>query len=141
VVFTAFDPDEGRGGELARIDANGNDFWDRSPGGRWIAVGQSERTAARIRLLPLAGQGPREISAEGWTLLTSVASAADGRSLFVTGFESQGSSLLRVSLDGEARLLYRGPKYVENPVASPDGCYLAFLDMTVESNAWVIENS
>jgi len=45
-----------------------------------------------------------------------------------------------VPLDGETRLLYKGGYYVENPVPSPDGRYLAFGEVTLESNAWVIEN-
>ncbi|MEK7409304.1 MAG: WD40 repeat domain-containing protein [Acidobacteriota bacterium] len=140
VVFTAFDPVEGRKGELARINVKGDDFWDLSPDGRWIATGQLSGTDGRIRLLPLAGQAPREIFVSDWSFLESVAWAADGKALFVTGFASKGTPLLRVSLDGKAQLLYRGSKYVESLVPSPDGRYLAFSDMTVESNAWVIEN-
>jgi len=47
--------------------------------------------------------------------------------------------LLRVPLHGQTRLLYRGLKYVENPVASPDGRYLAFGEMTEDGNAWVLD--
>ncbi len=90
--------------------------------------------------LALGGGAPREISAGLWTHLESIAWAADGKALFVTGFESKGSHLLRVSLDGKAQLLYRGGKYVESPVPSPDGRYLAFSDMSVQSNAWVFQN-
>ena len=71
VVFTAFDPIEGRKGELARIEIDPSicTFWDLSPDGRWIAFGKREEAGGRIRLLPLAGQAPREISAGGRTHL------------------------------------------------------------------------
>ena len=142
VVFTAFDPVEGRKGELARIEIDPSicTFWDLSPDGRWIAFGKREEASGRIRLLPLAGQAAREISAGGWTELENTAWAPDGKALFVTGRASNGSPLLRVSLDGETQLLYKAGYYLENPVPSPDGRYLAFGEMTLESNAWVIEN-
>ena len=65
----------------------------------------------------------------------------DGKALFVTAFASKGAPLLRVGLDGDTRVLYRGLKYVENPVASPDGRHLAFGEMTQEGNAWVMDAS
>ena len=92
-------------------------------------------------MLPLAGQAPREISAGGRTHLEQAAWAPDGKALFVTGWASSGPPLLRVSLDGATHLLYKGRYYIENPVPSPDGRYLAFGEMTFESNAWVIEKS
>jgi hypothetical protein len=42
-------------------------------------------------------------------------------------------------MDGKTHMLYRGLKYVENPVASPDGRYLAFGEMTQDGNAWVLD--
>lgn len=142
VVFTAFDPVGGRKGELARIDTDPSiyTFWDLSPDGRWIAFGARDEASGRLQLLPLAGQAPREISAGGFTHLEFVAWAPDGKALFATGWASNGAPLLRVSLDGETQLLYKGGYYVENPVPSPDGRYLAFGEVTLESNAWVIEN-
>ncbi|MBM3747874.1 MAG: hypothetical protein FJW34_18965, partial [Acidobacteria bacterium] len=106
VVFTAFDPVAGRKRELARIgiDPSTYTFWDLSPDGRWIAFGTREEESGRIRLLSLAGQAPREISAGGWTHLEFAAWAPDGKALFVTGWASNGPPLLRVPLDGETRL-------------------------------------
>jgi len=139
LVFTAFDPVEGRKGELTRIAAASVDFWDLSPDGQWIALGKSAETNGHIRLVPLAGQAPREISAGDWTHLQSVAWAADGKSLFVSGFASKGGPLLHVSLEGKTLLLYRGNKYTENPSPSPNGRYLAWGEMVEEGNAWVVD--
>ncbi len=134
VVFTTFDPVEGRKGKLTAPDLKAADQWDLSPDGKWIAVaGQG-----RIRLVSLAGQAPREIPTDSW--LEAIAWAADGKSLFAVPFVSQGEPLLRISLAGNAQLLYRGTKYLNSPVPSPDGRYVVFADMTVESNVWVIEN-
>jgi len=136
VVFTAFDPVEGRRGELTRVAASSLDFWDLSPDGRSIALGTGE---GRIRLVPLAGQVSHEIVVREAGDLHSVAWAADGKSLFVTGWMTKGGPLLHVSLDGKARLLYRGTKYVENPAPSPNGRYLAWGETTIEGNAWVMD--
>lgn len=139
VVFTAFDPVAGRRGEVTRIPASRFSFWDLSPDGRWIALGKNEETSGHIRLISLAGEAPRETSAGEWTHLLSAAWVYDGKGLFVTAFASKGAPLLHVSLDGAVTLLHRGLKYVENPVASPDGKHLAFGEMTEEGNAWVLD--
>ena len=141
IVFTAFDPLQGRKGELTRIDVERSSpaFWDLSSDGRWIAFGTTAESSGRIRLLSPAGQPAREISAGSWNNLTSVAWAADGKTLFVTGWASKNAPLLRVSLDGKTQLLYSGRYYLEDPVPSPDGRHLAFGDAAFEGNAWLIE--
>lgn len=141
VVFTRFDPLQGRSTEITRLPVSGLSFWDLSPDGRWIAFGKNAETSGRIRLLSLNGDPPRDIQVGDWTHLLSAAWAMDGKALFVTAFASKGAPLLRVGLDGDTRVLYRGLKYVENPVASPDGRYLAFGEMTQEGNAWVMDAS
>ena len=136
VIFTAFDPVEGRKGELARIGAPLPDFWDLSPDGQWIALGWG----GRIRLLSLAGQPPRDISVDGWSNLQCVAWAADGKAVFATAWASKDAPLLRISLDGAVKLLHKGLFHTLNPVPSPDGRYLAFGENTMESNVWVVED-
>ena len=138
LVFTAFDPLDGRRGQLARVDGA---FWDLSPDGRWIAFGTCCDAAAptRIHLLSLGGEAPREIPIQGWSNLQSVAWAPDGSALFATGWASKGGPLLRVSLDGRAQLLYTAPYYLENPIPSPDGRLLAFGQVFVAGNVWILE--
>jgi len=142
MVFTAFDPLHGRKGELTRIEVGRSRpaFWDLASDGQWIAFGTNEETTGRIRLLSLTGQPSREITVGNWTNLTSVAWAGDGRTLFVTRWASRNPPPLRVSLNGEAQLLYSGNYYLENPVPSPDGRYVAFGDVSEDGNAWVIES-
>ena len=51
-----------------------------------------------------------------------------------------GDSLLRVSLNGEAQVLRKAGTWIERPVASPDGHYLPRGEVSLNSNAWMIEN-
>ncbi len=139
VIFTAFDPVEGRKSELARIDAPFPDSWDLSPNGHWIVLGW-RWGGSRIRLLSLAGQPPRDISVNGWNNLQCVAWAADGNAVFATAWASKDPPLLRISLNGDVTLLHKGLLHVENPVPSPDGRYIAFGENTMESNVWVVQN-
>ena len=144
IVFTAFDPVKGRGGELARIDIDPAlfTFWDLSPDGTIIAFGSRQEDSGKIRLLSLTGGPGRELTTGGWTHLEFVAWSADQQALFATGWSSKASPLLRIALDGETQLLYnKGRYYVESPVPSPDGRYLAFGEVTLDSNAWIIENA
>ena len=85
-IFAAFDPLQGRGGEVTRI--NGGGFlipWDLAPDGSrsaTIITGDN-----RVRVLSLTG-GPRELTARGLSLY-SVNRSADGK-----GFYIQSSELL-----------------------------------------------
>ena len=139
VIFTAFDPVDGRKGELARIGAPLPDSWDLSPNGRWIAA-TWRWGPGRIRLISLAGQPTRDIPVDEWRNLQSVAWAADGKAVFATGWASKDPPLLHISLDGEVTLLHKGLFHLENPVPSPGGRYLAFGENMMESNVWVVES-
>ncbi len=138
VIFTAFDPVEGRKGELARISPPLPDSWDLSPDGEWIAL--VPFWSSRVRLLSLAGRPPRDISVSGWTNLQCLAWAADGNALFATAWASKDPPLLRISLTGQVELLHKGLLHVANPVPSPDGRWVAFGENTMESNLWVVRN-
>ncbi len=139
IIFTAFDPVDGKKGELARTGLPPPDAWDLSPNGEWIAF-VVRFGGDRIRLLSLAGQPPREIPLPGWGNLQSVAWASDGKALFVTAWASKDPPLLHVSLNGEVKLIHKGLFHLENPVPSPDGRSLAFGENMMESNVWVVEN-
>ena len=87
----------------------------------------------------LTGQAIREVSLGEWTHLESLAWAADGQGFFLTAWASKGEPLLRASLDGRTWLLYKGRYGIFDPSPSPDGRFLAFGEVTMDSNAWVIE--
>jgi len=150
LVFFGFDPLQGRKGELARLDFGPNSgyyntifdtFWDLSPDGSRIAFGGCEPHGSHIRILDLDGQRESQVSLRDWSCLTSVGWSTDGKSLFVTNWASRGGSILRVALNGEAKLLHKAVGMgLERPVLSPDGRFLAYGEVTTVSNAWMIEN-
>ncbi len=142
IVFSAFDPVQGRKGELARVETGSPpySFWDLSPDGSRIAFDDIWGTD-RIRIVPLTGGKAQELALKGWLLISSLGWSPDGTGLFVTGLSSKANSLLQyVSLNGEAQTLHTAATWLEKLVASPDGRYLAFGQVIADSNAWMIEN-
>jgi Tol biopolymer transport system component len=142
LVFSAFDPLEGRKREVARVDFDRHEslFWDLSPDGKRIAFGQTEVHRGLLHILPLDGGSAMDVTAKGWANFSSVGWSADGRQLFVSKGSSSGDSLLRVSLNGDAEVLHKAGMWIEHPVASPDGRQLAWGEVSSNSNAWIIEN-
>jgi hypothetical protein len=142
IVFSAFDPLKGRKGEVARVnfDTGANLFWDLSPDGRRIVYGQTDLRKGLLDILALDGGATAEIAVKEWANLSSVGWSADGRYFFVSKAASSGDSLLRVSPNGEAQVLRKAGMWIERPAASPDGRYLAWGEISSNSNAWIIEN-
>ena len=141
LVFTAFDPVNGRGRELAKsnTDATAYYHWDLSPDGTRIAL--LKHRAGRVQILSLIGQAPQEITAKEWNTLSSVVWTADGKGLFVSSYTQRGADMLHMDLQGNARLLWEHPGGIEvYGVPSPDGRYLAIRGWNVESNVWMMEN-
>lgn len=141
ISFSAVDPAQGRRGELAGIDAYPiGSFWDLSPDGTRVAVGSCENGDSHIRILELATKRETRVTIKGWPCLTSVDWGADGKSFFASTWASKGGSLLRITLTGEAKLLYRAAGMsLERPIPSPDGRFLAYSEVTTIGNAWMLE--
>ena len=170
LVFSTFDPLQGRKGEVTRMDltpgaaaaalcpscpapapppgstltfdpdSEASSFWDLSPDGLQLAFGVGDLRSARITLMHLATRQTREITVKGRANLSFLAWAADGKCLFVTSRSSRENWLHRVGLDGEARLLYQVHCRLQRPTPSPDGHYLAFSETPSNSNVWMVEN-
>jgi eukaryotic-like serine/threonine-protein kinase len=140
IVFSALDPVNGRGRELAALKTEGTDDyqWDLSPDGGRIAVLKNHE--GRIQILSLNGLSPKDITVHGWKTLTSVVWATDGRSLFVSNPKGGGSVLLGVDLQGNARILWENAGGTTYGVPSPDGRHLAMFGWTSNSNMWMMEN-
>jgi len=149
LLFTAFDPLEGRKGELESLEFGpswqhrgslSSSFWDLSPDGRHIALGGCEPPGGHILIVDLDTKEEKEVSVRGWSCFTSLAWSPDGKSLFVTNWASRGGSILRVALNGETLLLHHAVGMeIERPVPSPEGSFLAYGEVTTISNAWMIE--
>ena len=79
------------------------------------------------------------MSAMPWTELVASAWAADGKSLFLASYSSRGTSIVRMPLSGEPKLMFKQPSWdIFSLAPSPDGRYLAFGPVNSNSNAWTI---
>jgi hypothetical protein len=140
VMFSSFDVIRGNKSAVATLEAPGASFWDLSPDGSKIVLGELGKND-RIRIVPAAGGDARIVTIQGFRQIESAGWAADGASLFLTGTGPEGGSILRhVSLNGESQLLYKTDGWLERPIASPDGRNLAFGQATSSNNVWTIEN-
>jgi hypothetical protein len=80
-----------------------------------------------------------------WTAFQFITWAADGQSLFATGFSVRGpnltnTGLLHIDLQGGTPVLgHELNEWHVQPQASTNGKWLAFTTMRRESNAWMIE--
>jgi Tol biopolymer transport system component len=138
IVFSRFDSESVAKRELTRVDIRRDSVWDLSRDGSRL-VFAARLSGSPIRILDLASGAERHQLLAGSPLVYSVSWASDGKSLFVTTFSIKGSSLLRVFLDGRTRLLRQFSTWVETPIPSPDGSVLAFGEVSVNSNAWVLD--
>ena len=142
VVFTFFDPVEGRGGEASRLQITpAKLFWDLAPDGSRIAYGEFKSSPDdRVIIRTLQGAITREVPVTGWTTLNSLSWSADGRDLFVTTLRREGSDLLRVTPDGNVVALRQETgRWFASPRPSHNGRLLAFAVRTTDSNVWLIE--
>ncbi|MBI4473085.1 MAG: PD40 domain-containing protein [Acidobacteria bacterium] len=144
VLFTAFDPIQGRKTELARARIPATRlFWDLSRDGSRIAYGEFLWGGGdKVTIVTLSGGSTRELALKGWTNLNSVAWSAEGQSMFATTMRREGSALLRAGIDGSVDVLRdQEGRWFLNPRPSPDSRFLAFAISATDSNVWLIEDS
>lgn len=142
MVMTAFDPLQGRGADLARIDLDSEAkkfHWDLSPDGTRIAFTKTPQ--APIEILSLRGDATRSFYVKGWDNLESLDWTADGEGFFIADGVHGGMVLLQVDLRGNAQVVQKN----EGTAAafgrpSPDGRHLAMPDFRVDGNIWTLEN-
>jgi Tol biopolymer transport system component len=140
LVFTAFDPLQGRRAEVLRVPRD-SDFrsWDLSPDGSRVALSVFDLKAGDVRIFPLDGGAPQTLSAMPWAQLLTVAWAADGRSLFLSSNTTRGTSVVRMDSAGRTKLLLdQTGRDVHVLAPSPDGHSLAFGVIQSDYNAWTI---
>ena len=141
LTFIAFDPIEGRGRELMKIETDpaGIYSFGLSPDASRLAV--EKINEGRIRILSLDGSAPRDVKVKGWASLNSLDWATDGKGFFASSQSPQGATLLHIDLEGNAQALWTQKGSFQTwGVPSPDGKSLAILGATIESNVWMIEN-
>jgi Tol biopolymer transport system component len=140
LTITPFDPSLGKKGTPTKLELPDEPAWALSPDGSQLAFSWFDTQSATIRIVPVAGGVPHDISVKGVTELVSVAWAADGKSLFAIRNSSKGSLILHVNLDGNSQFLYRAGWDVLQLSPSPDGRYLAYGAVNSNSNVWMIPN-
>lgn len=141
IIFTAFDPLKGRGGEVAKFsaDAQGNYGWSLSPDGSRIAVLNNQ--AGQVQIISLNNVAHVQFVVKGWDGLDALSWAANGRALFVSSHTQYGSALLNVDLKGGTHVLWKQEGGLGTVgIPSPDGRHLAMLGWTLNSNIWMMEN-
>lgn len=141
LIFTAFDPLQGRGRELAQfeIDAARNYVWDLSPDGDCIAI--LKTSEAKISLLSLIGLPRKDIPVKHWESLDAVNWTSDGKGLLVSSHSQNGSVLMHLDLLGNAQVLWKQEGGLFTfAMPSPDGHHLAMLGWSLNSNMWMLEN-
>jgi len=141
--FYEFDPVKGQGKELARthLENPKNVAWSISPSGSQIAIASRDSLKGQIRVVDLHGGGEKNIPLpKGWAA-GDTCWTSDGVAILLSGF-STVTMIARIELDGKTTLLLRGGKsqYLYQPIASPDGHYLAYGEQGWNSNAWMLEN-
>jgi Tol biopolymer transport system component len=152
LIFTAFGPLQGRGRELARLDADpNNDYgWDLSPDGAHIAFvrrvprsdGKIFLSDGAIHILSLQGGPSRELKVKGVENFRQYVDwAADGKGLFAAHPTGAETELLYVDLQGNGSVVWH-TKDCEplRGVPSPDGHHLAILCGGQYNNVWLMEN-
>jgi serine/threonine protein kinase len=145
MIVTAFDPEKGRGPELARFDLNRdinltieNILAVISPNGTRLAITRSPE--GPIEIHSLHGKPAVPIQPHGADKLVNLEWTADGKGFFI-GIRNQGlGELLHVDLGGKITQLWssRAGRCFGSP--SPDGHHIAIYDWQRNSNMWMMEN-
>ena len=144
LVFTEFDPVQGRGREVARVGTGGLlqlPTWDLSLDGTALAIVEQSDSLSTIRILSTRGAPPKKVTLDRPIGVASIAWAADSRSWIVVG-QGAGSDwrLTRVKPDGTTVSLIPRQQWMYDVAASPDGKHIAYTSNTVDGNIWLLEN-
>jgi Tol biopolymer transport system component len=143
LVFYSLDPQKGQGKELARTQAGTSGgwlAWALSPDAKRIAVGGLDSLGKNLRIVDLQSGEQREIPSPAKPL-GAISWSSDGRAIYGV---AQGNVfyLFRADLSGKFQILQESPmgQYFSNPLASPDGRFLAFTRQSGQLNAFLLEN-
>lgn len=115
--------------------------WTVSPDGTRMAFNKNLANSTEIDILTLEGKREKIVRVRGFSRFLSIDWAPDGKSWFIGAETADGCSLLRVFPDGTYSVLVnlRGRGMRTYGIPSPDGNHLAFLDWTVNRNAWIVD--
>jgi Tol biopolymer transport system component len=118
--------------------------WSLSPDGKRIALIE-EDNASQLKILALTDGSTSQVNLGRWTQLKSrlqsVAWFVEGKGLYVTAFLPSGTTLLSVSLDGKATILFQqGRNWLCCPAPAPNGRSLGFSATAIQRDVALVEN-
>jgi Tol biopolymer transport system component len=143
LAFVSFDPAQGRGRELLRIDTDPAAVYsfDLTADASRLAIEKNFEREGRIVVMSLGGGAARDVKVKGWGALNSLDWAADGKGLYASSQSPRAATLLYIDLDGNVQVLWaQKGGYQTWGVPSPDGKRLAILGTSIENNVWMMEN-
>ena len=117
--------------------------WSLSPDGTTLAIakGKFGDEEPRIHLVSLTGAPERWVTVRGWPALASLDWAADSKSIWAATNTEKENALLRIDLQGNARLVWQPKKGSVNwAIPSRDGKYLALHVHSNTANVWMLEH-
>jgi len=118
--------------------------WTLSPDGTTLAIAKGKwgnDEEPRIRLVSLDGGPDRWLTVQGWPGISSIDWAADSKSIWAPTAGEKENALLRIDLQGNARVVWR-PKNVGVSWAIPsrDGKLLALHVHSSSANVWMLDH-
>lgn len=141
VIFSAWEPETGRGKELARVqDEHADNLrWALSPDGTRIAISDGSNSFA---IVSLNDQTVQHVDVKGDAYPRSWTWAADGRGLFVSTAVQQGAQLSYCDLRGGLHTLWqvKGQKVLLIASPAPNGHSIAIAASAESTNMWMMEN-
>ena len=145
LVFSILDPVEGKGAEIQRVEALASTNWDLSPDANKIAIVNPQGGRGEIRVLRLADRSVVTLALQGWKWdqIQSVAWSPDESHLFATAWSGTSNAVVLIDLRGNLQVLAEVPQgeaFLYQPLASPDGHYLAYEKRTYGGTAMMLEH-
>ena len=144
LVFTEFDPVQGRGREVARVEVGGPvqlPPWDLSLDGAALAIVEQSDSASTISIVSTRGAPAKKVTLDRPIGVANIAWAADSRSWIVVSVSPDGDwRLTRVKPDGATVSLIPRQQWMWDAAASPDGKHTAYTSNTVDGNIWLLED-
>ena len=144
MVVSEFDPVRGKGDELARFEFDPqfdptvtHAIWGLSPNGARFAI--SRGPAGPIQIYAFTDHSTRLIHPKGSVQMANLTWSADGKAFYFSNRTKDGMELLHMDMEGNTTSLWKN-NGVTFCGPSPDGRYLAILDLKSTSSIWMMEN-
>jgi Tol biopolymer transport system component/DNA-binding winged helix-turn-helix (wHTH) protein len=144
LTFFRFDPINAGASEVFQLKDELAQLynWSLSPDGTTLAIAKGKHgdEQPRIRLVSLADGSEKWLDPKGTPALASLDWAADSKSLWATTSVEKENSLVRIDLEGNARVVWTPKKgSVGWAIPSRDGKYLALHVHSSTANVWMLE--